>query len=314
MIMLAAALALSSPLADPPTDTYTPVETTIDAPDDQPSEADHQAITAMIAIVDEQARAPKEPEIDWSNPDPFEPVNRILYALTQPIDLLILRPAALLYQAVVPKPLRDGVHNALENIFTPTILANDILQMRPRRALQTLGRFVINSTLGVGGVFDMARRPPFNIPAHPNGLSDTLGIAGMEGGAYLYLPLIGPTNLRDLVGLVGDAFTQPLLINRVYHRQVTTVNKRQRTLITSTVTVSNEGLAMLVISGLDTRSRADEELQSFKKQSVDPYAALRSTYLQNRLGQIARLKAKDGQDTMLHALDDPLTDPAQPAR
>jgi phospholipid-binding lipoprotein MlaA len=300
-LLLASALAVATPMPDPP------------AQDDPPAQTDTQAIDAMIAKVDEEERAPKEPETDWSNPDPFEPLNRLLYGLTQPIDALILRPAALFYQAVLPKPVRDGVHNALDNIFTPTVLANDILQLRPRRAGKTLARFVINSTLGVGGLFDVARRKPFNIAGHPNGLSDTLGVAGMEDGAYLYLPLIGPTNLRDLVGLIGDAFTQPMLLNRVYHQQVTTVNRRKRTLITSTLTVSNVGFATLTLGGLDTRARADDELQAFKKQSVDPYAALRSTYLQNRAGQIARAKAKDGQDTILPALDDPLTDPAQPA-
>jgi len=299
------ALALATPAPEPEIDAAT--QATLDA-----------TMDAMIASAerDEAEQKAENPPEDWSNPDPFEPINRVFYAINQPIDGLILRPAAIAYKTIMPKPARDGIHNALENIFIPTVLANDIVQLRPRRAARTLARFAINSTLGLGGLFDVARRKPFNIPAHPNSLSDTLGVMGIESGAYLYLPFLGPTTFRDLVGLVGDAFTQPLLLDRVPHQQVTTVRNRKRFLNTEAVTVSTQGLVVLLVNGVGERGRADADLQALKKQSVDPYASLRSSYLQNREGEIARVKAKDGAQIDPSELDDPLADPAapQPAR
>lgn len=246
------------------------------------------------------------------NPDPFETINRISYAISQPIDALLIRPVAMLYQAVLPEPVRDGVRNALDNIFVPTVLANDVLQLRPRRAIRTLARFVINTTLGVGGIFDIARRKPFGIPRHSNSLSDTLGVAGAGPGFYLYVPIMGPTTVRDLVGLIGDAFTQPLLLDWASHTHVQTVRRKTTSFVTAAVSVSTPGIVTLALGGVDQRARADAELRAIKHQSVDPYATLRSSYLQNRDGQIAALKAKDGAEPQVPAFDDTLADPAVP--
>jgi len=155
----------------------------------------------------------------------------------------------------------------------------------------------------------VARRKPFRIEGHPNSLADTLGVAGVGPGIYFYLPLMGPTSFRDLVGLIGDTFTQPLLLDKVTRQQVTVVNKRKRSFVTSTLSVSTQGLATLVLGGVDARARADDELRALKRQSVDPYAALRASYLQNRAGEIALLKAKDGAQADVPAFDDPLADP-----
>jgi phospholipid-binding lipoprotein MlaA len=192
------------------------------------------------------------------------------------------------------------------------VLANDLLQLRPRRAWRTFKRFAINSTIGIGGLIDMARRPPFNLPAHGNGFSATLGMAGAGPGIYLYLPVIGPTTVRDMIGLVGDAFTQPLLLDYVSHREVATVNKRPRPFVTAAVALSTQGAITLAVGALDTRARADPGLQALKKQSVDGYAALRSAYLQHRAGELAQLRAKDGEPVAIPAFDDTLTDPEAP--
>lgn len=258
---------------------------------------------------DDSTQVEPDPAANLANPDPFEPVNRVFFAISQPIDTFIFRPIALIYKALLPEPVRDGIHNALTNIFTPTVLANDILQLRPRRAGRTLARFAINSTLGVGGLFDMARRKPFEIAGHPNNLSDTLGVAGAGPGVYFYLPLMGPTSFRDLIGMVGDTFTQPLLLDRVYHTQVATVNRRSRSFITGTFALSTQGIITLAVAGVDARARADAGLQALKKQSVDVYASLRASYMQNRAGEIAMLKAKDGAQAEVPAFQDPLTDP-----
>ena len=309
------ALLLASPEAPPPDAAPDPVVETATpepapAPETESPKAESEA-TAPAASAPQDAGQDPEVETDpaTNNPDPFEPINRVFYAISQPIDTFILRPVALAYKAVLPEPIRDGIHNALANLFTPTILANDILQLRPRRAGRTIARFVINSTLGLGGIFDVARRKPFRIEGHPNSLADTLGVAGVGPGIYFYLPLMGPTSFRDLVGLIGDTFTQPLLLDKVTRQQVTVVNKRKRSFVTSTLSVSTQGLATLVLGGVDARARADDELRALKRQSVDPYAALRASYLQNRAGEIALLKAKDGAQADVPAFDDPLADP-----
>lgn len=245
------------------------------------------------------------------NPDPLEGMNRVFFAITQPIDRFILRPVAMVYRAVMPEPVRDGVHNALANIFMPSTLVNDMIQLKPKRAWQTAKRFAINSTIGIGGLVDVAKRKPFNTPAHSNGFSNTLGVAGAGPGAYLYLPILGPTSIRDLIGLGGDAFTQPLLLDYVSRPQVSVApNRRTRSFVTAAISVSTPGMVALVTSGIDARARAEPDLKALKGQSVDFYAALRSTYLQNRAGQIAALKVPPGQAPDVPEFDDALEDPA----
>ena len=117
--------------------------------------------------------------------DPFETFNRSTYGFSMAVDKAILRPVALGYRQVVPRPARDGVRNVLSNIGEPLVFVNDLLQLKIGRAGKTLGRFVINSTLGLGGLFDNAKRRPFNLPHHNNSLGDTLGFYGVGPGPYL---------------------------------------------------------------------------------------------------------------------------------
>lgn len=274
-------------------------------------------VVGMAEAATRDGKTFEEPEdgpdtiANLANPDPLEGMNRVFFAITQPIDRFILRPIAIVYRTVLPEPVRDGVHNALANIFMPSTLANDMIQLKPARAWQTAKRFVLNSTLGIGGLVDVAKRKPFNTPAHVNGFSNTLGVAGAGPGVYLYLPILGPTTIRDLIGLGGDAFTQPLLLDRVSRQQVAVApNRRTRSFVTAAVSVSTPGTVALVTSGVDARARAEPELKALKGQSVDFYAALRSTYLQHRAGQVAALKAPPGQAPEVPEFDDPLEDPA----
>ena len=145
----------------------------------------------------------------------------------------------------------------------------------------------------------------------------------MGPGPYLYLPIVGPGTFRDVVGWVGDAFTQPLVLNWLNEDQIEQIDLRHRkkvTFFTRTFTLTPYGEAAFIVGGLDKRARADGELKALKETSVDPYAALRSSYLQNRAGEIAQLKAPGpgtdaaGDDAVssaaLPAFDDPLADPA----
>lgn len=253
----------------------------------------------------------------YAKRDPLIGLNRISYAISQPIDRFIIRPPAMVYKAVVPKPARDGVHNVLANIYSPVTFLNDVVQLRPKRALNTLGRFIINTTLGIGGIFEAARRKPFHMTGHTNNFSNSLAMLGMTSGPYLYIPIIGPTSFRDLIGAGGDTFAQPLLVNRVYSNETRTVGPMQRprkvNIVSSTLQLSTFGVVLSALSALDRRSEAEDDLKALKASAVDPYVTLREAYLQSREAEIAVLKAKDGQVAPVAAFDDPLADPAAAA-
>ena len=131
--------------------------------------------------------APRELAAIKGFSDPLEFVNRIFFAITQPIDRFIIRPAAIVYKTVVPEPARDGVRNVLRNLGEPIVFVNDLLQLRPDRAIRTLGRFLINTVFGLGGLFDVAKRKPINIPHHPQQSGQHAGLLRRRA-AGVYLP------------------------------------------------------------------------------------------------------------------------------
>src|SRR5476651_1235063 len=147
--------------------------------------------------------------------DPYEHTNRSIFAFDQSIDHAIARPVAVFYNHAVPEFARDGVHNFLGNLDAPVTLGNDVLQGEPSRAGQTLGRLVINSTLGVAGLVDIAAR--VGIPRHDEDFGQTRGVWGAGEGPYLVLPLVGPSNPRDLSGEVVDYFMDPLTYLRFHN-------------------------------------------------------------------------------------------------
>ena len=133
--------------------------------------------------------------------DPLEPLNRAIFSFNLTLDKAILRPIATVYNAALPDPVRDGVRNFLNNLRTPIILANDVLRGEIGRAGDTVGRFLLNSTLGVGGLFDIASELGFDF--HNEDFGQTLAVWGIGEGPYLMLPIFGPSNPRDAVGLAG---------------------------------------------------------------------------------------------------------------
>jgi phospholipid-binding lipoprotein MlaA len=228
--------------------------------------------------------------------DPLEGLNRISFDVSQALDKVLIRPAAMAYKTVVPRPLRDGVRNGLSNLGEPLVFLNDILQLKPKRALRTLGRFLLNSILGLGGLFDIAREKKFKLPHHPNSFSNTLGFYGVKPGPYIYLPLFGPMVLRDLADRAQGTLQGRVFDNPVFR--------------------DGRGTAFQIASGLDLRVENDTELKALLDDAIDPYATFRSTWLQDRQGEIDALKAPDGVDpgtqTTTGPLDDPLIDPAPP--
>ena len=136
--------------------------------------------------------------------DPWEGMNRTFYRFNYHVDRWFLMPAVRTYRFIVPGFMRSGVHNFFNNLFGIRTLYNQILQARPVRAAQTTGRFVVNSTIGIAGLFDVAT--PMGMPYHVEDFGQTMGRWGMGTGPYLVLPVFGPSNLRDGFGLAVDGW------------------------------------------------------------------------------------------------------------
>jgi phospholipid-binding lipoprotein MlaA len=201
--------------------------------------------------------------------DPFERLNRLLYRSNKRLDHAVIRPLAMGYQAVVPKPARRGIRNVLDNLGEPLTFVNDVLQLHPKRAGTTFARFTLNSTLGVGGLFDVAT--PMKLPVHYEDFGQTLGRWGVGPGPYLFIPLVGPSNLRDGFGRIADWQVTPLAIPSW---QVT----------------DTERLGVTALDAIDTRATLDPQITATEKTATDDYATVRSAYEQNRASEIA-----DGQ-------------------
>lgn len=192
--------------------------------------------------------------------DPFVAFNRGSYGFSMGLDRWVTAPIAHAYMAVAPDPVRDRVSAAVNNLGEPRTLLNDIAQGHPRRAGVTASRFVINSTAGMLGLFDVAT--DLNLPYHRGDFGQTLGRYGVKPGAFLYIPVLGPLTVREGAGRVVDVVTDP----------VTLVGGDFRTTFGATrlgVTLVNRR------AGLDPQVRALED-------ATDPYATVRSTYLQSR--------------------------------
>jgi len=202
-----------------------------------------------------------------ANNDPIEPWNRGVYAVNNAVDTVLLRPVAVAYRTLVPSPLRQGVRNALGNLRAPTILMNDLLQGELDRAGRTGARFLINSTFGLGGLIDVAEGQ-FGIAGHGEDFGQTLATWGVGEGPFLFLPLLGPSNPRDLVGAGVDAVASPW--SRFGQGEIVEILRSVR-------------VGMTV---LDAREGVLDSLDRINANSLDPYSTLRSAYRQRRAAEI----------------------------
>jgi phospholipid-binding lipoprotein MlaA len=199
--------------------------------------------------------------------DPLEPMNRYFFELNYAADELLLKPLAGWYYVALPNFAQDGVRNALRNLRSPIVLANDLFQGETDRAGITAGRFLVNSTLGLAGLFDVASE--MGLDYHAEDFGQTLAVHGVGEGPYLVLPLLGPSNPRDASGLVVDMLFDPLTYVGIFGG------------------VDNIGLGAAVVEGLDTRARNLKTLDEIRKGSLDYYATLRSLYRQRRVDEIS---------------------------
>ena len=194
--------------------------------------------------------------------DPGEKFNRQVHRFNNAVDRTVARPLARAYVAAVPRPVRLGVGNFFDNLRQPLTMVNQLLQGRPRHAVQTLGRFVVNSTLGIGGVFDPAS--DLKMKRRSEDFGQTLGIWGWRSSRYVELPLFGPRTVRDVFGLVGDAPLSPI-------RQVEDDKIR----------LGLQGLQLV-----DVRAQL-LSVDALREGAVDEYALFRDSWLQRRNYQIS---------------------------
>jgi len=206
--------------------------------------------------------------------DPLEPTNRVFYKIDDGLDTYILKPAAQAYRYVLPEPVRTGIHNVLNDVGAPVRLTNDALEGKPRLAGDTAMRFLINTTVGVAGIFDVAKN--LGYPDHDNDFGLTLGKWGVPEGPFLYLPVLGPSNPRDASGFGVDMGIDPF----------TWIGRGS-----TAFTIAS--WSKTAISALDTRSRLIDAIDQVKKTALDPYATFRSLYRQNRAGKLETLRSDD---------------------
>lgn len=205
--------------------------------------------------------------------DPMLQLNAQSYEVVQEVDEALVGPVAMAYKDAIPKPVRHGLRNFLRNLTEPIVALNFLLQLKPGKAAETVGRFAINTTIGVGGLFDVAKRDPFKLPYRRNGFANTLGYYGVEPGAYLFLPLIGPTTVRDLVGGTVDGLLLPTVVGAPFNDPYFT-------------------LPAATLSALQGRIQIDEQLNALRNQSKDPYIDARDFYLRRRQAEIDALRGR----------------------
>ncbi len=208
--------------------------------------------------------------------DPYERVNRASHEVNKGVDTVVLRPASQVYGKVVPNPIRRSISNAAANLDEPRSIVNHIAQGDLQDAGHTFFRFLVNSTIGVFGLFDPATGD-FGLEQRHTGFGDTLATWGVREGAYLELPFLGPSNERDSVGLIVDIVANPL---------------------SAIVSDSSDvQVATSVPSGLNSRFEFSDTIDSLLYDSEDSYAQLRLFYTESRrfaLGE--QSSAEDGVD------------------
>ena len=197
--------------------------------------------------------------------DPLEPLNRAAFFVHDGLDTLVIRPIGEAYRIFLPPEVRTAIRNVLNNLRAPVILVNDLLQGNTQRAATTTGRFLINTTVGIGGIFDRATE--FGLLGHTEDFGQTLAVWGVPEGPYLFIPVLGPSNPRDLVGTGVDIAASPFTYIGGPNADTITVTRG-------------------VLTAADTREGLIQPLDALRAQSIDYYAALRSAYRQRRVIEI----------------------------
>jgi len=271
--LLSAALALAAPQPAPPqvlplqwslaaaqdAASLPQDETTAPPPDSETAEGE-----PINEIVVEGSYGPPES-------DPLEQINEDSYRMTQAVDQALVEPLAYAYRDGLPDPIRDGLGNVVRNLAEPSNALNFLLQGKVGKAFETLGRLAINTTVGVGGLFDVAGKKA-DLPYRRNGFANTMGVYGVGPGPYVYMPLVGATSLRDFIGNSLDQALLPYAVGKPFRG-------------------TEFAASYFVVNALDRRLALDAELVEIRG-SDDPYVMRRETYLERRRREIAALKGE----------------------
>jgi len=202
--------------------------------------------------------------------DPWERMNRATFKFNTAVDHAVARPVARTYERVMPSPVRTGVSNFMDNLFYPATMANDLLQLKFKPFAQDTGRFLMNTLVGVGGLFDPATQA--GLPKYERDLGLTFGHWGAGPGPYFVIPFLGPSDVRDGIGKVGNGFLTPLAyINSDYDYIRYTI---------------------IGVDIIDTRYRLLPQ-DKLLDEAYDPYTLLKNAYLQRREFQVNESKVSD---------------------
>jgi len=232
-------------------------------------------------------------EGSFEYPDPLESTNRSVFAFNRQVDKWILDPVTKGYRWAVPKPARAAILRVFHNLASTKTVVNDLLQLEWRDAAVTTTRLVVNTTVGIVGLFDVAAK--IGLPSHDSDFGQTLALAGVPSGPYLIMPVLGPSNVRDGLGNFTDILFQPV----VYFLGPVTL-----------LAGPTELLLYTGSSGISLRDRYFLELKALEDSSVDFYAALRSGFYQQRVDAIwsrregHRTSAEPGQVGTFDDVDD----------
>ena len=200
--------------------------------------------------------------------DPIEPFNRVIFGFNNIADKIILEPAAKGYRKL-PSPIQSGISNFLSNLRAPLVVVNQLLQGQGKNAAETTGRFFVNTTVGVLGVMDVADK--IGLEEKEEDYGQTLAKWGVGDGFYVVLPIFGPSNLRDSTGMLLTVATDPFNAYAVSEGEAWVVPLRTAT------------------NAVDQRSKIIDEVNALRNNSVDYYAAVKSSYYQNRKAAILDL-------------------------
>ncbi|WP_417449753.1 VacJ family lipoprotein [Kordiimonas sp.] len=228
-----------------------------------------KCVLAAAALLMTAGCASTHPGTATAAHDPLEPMNRAIFEFNRVTDRVILKPASSVYIAVVPEVPRQGVSNVMRNLREPWVFLNDLLQFKFDRAGATLGRFLLNSTVGIAGLFKVS--DDVGIPYHHEDFGQTLATWGIGDGPYLVLPFLGPSNGRDAIGFVANVYGDPVTL---------TLDE-----IDDSKKFFDLSLTRTAIEAFDARVRLHKTLDELYKED-DPYVIARSVYWQTRRNAI----------------------------
>lgn len=230
-----------------------------------------RAVLAVVSLAVMTACTAPAPQ---SFNDPNEQTNRKIHGFNRNVDRALLRPASGAYGSILPTPVRRGIGNFASNLNLPGVIVNNLLQLNIHDAMQNSWRFMINTTVGLGGVLDPSSK--IELYEAPSDFGETLHVWGVGEGKYVALPFVGPSNQRDTVGMVVDVFTNPLTFGApAPERYLSPVVKG--------------------LSKLGDRYTYSDTVDSILYNSADSYAQSRQMYLQHRRFQLGQDQAEQDQ-------------------